>query len=434
MAREALALLQRYILELIHPPLPDKVYLVEVWRSDKRPPIKQLAPASPRGHPIKSRISVFCAYYPSHGGGMELSCERLVNDLYARGHTVRWLAQQDGCLPDIPPELCVPLSGTDVVYQMSGVPAPLLYPSAMGRIVDEISASDLVIIVEANFLISVLAYGAARARRKKVMLVQHVGEPSTLSRLARLVMRGGEAVFTRRMVRNADAVVFVSRSVGHHFEGIRNKNPTRIIGHAIDVDLFNTAPSTAAKQADRRKLGLPVDATLACFVGRITESKGISVLRHLATMMPGMSFAIAGQGPVNPAGWGLPNVFVLGQLSQSQVAQLYRCSDELVLPSQSESFSLVVREAMACGCKVVCADQILETDPRLENYISTVPVDLDNPRQTAQAFAAAIKSPREVNAVEARNFIVDECSEEKIRAQYLSLVDQLITKPGTQEL
>ena len=360
---------------------------------------------------------------------MELACERLVRDLLASGKQVQWLAQAEGPLPDMPANVCVPVAGTDMVYRLSGVPAPAPYPWAMIRIICAVRQSDLVLIVEANFLVSVLAYAAARIMGKKIMLVQHVGQPSTLSQLARMVMHGGEALFTRRMVRNADAVVYVSRSVAFHFQGVRHKRLTQTIGHAIDVDVFDASRSEAQKQADRKELGLPTAGKLACFVGRITESKGISVIRHMAQLRPDWTFAVAGKGPVDPQDWGLSNVIALGQLEQQQVAQLYRCSDAMSLPSQSESFSLVVREAMACGCRVICADQLLETDPRLGQFITTVPVDLADVGQTAQQFAAALDSDPKADTILARKFIIRECSPDEVRKQYLTLVDRTLAPP-----
>ena len=357
---------------------------------------------------------------------MELACERLVRDLITDGHEVQWLAQRDGDLPELPADPCRPIAGTDIIYKIAGVPAPVPSPSAIGHIGRAVRAADLVVIVEANFLISVMAYAAAGLFRKKILLVQHVGQPSTLSRLARLVMRFGEALFTRRMVRNADAVVYVSRSVAHYFEGVRKQGLTQTIGHSIDVDLFDMAQTATQKTAGRASFDLPVDGKLACFVGRITESKGILVIQHFARQRPDWTFAIAGTGPINPNDWQLSNVAVLGQLHQAEVARLYRCSDAMVLPSQSESFSLVVREAMACGCRVVCGEQILETDPRLQDYISTVPIDLEDVERTASYFAIALDSDIHPDPQRAREYVVNQCSVEKTKANYSGVIEKLL--------
>lgn len=357
---------------------------------------------------------------------MELACERLVLDLLASGKQVKWLAQTDGPLPDLPSHVCVPLAGTDIVYRLSGIPAPAPFPWAIGPIYRAVRNADLTIIVEANFLLSVLAYAVARSMGKKILLVQHVGQPSTVSSGARIVMRGAEALFTRRMVRNADAVVYVSRSVAKYYSDHRNHGLTQTIGHAIDVDVFKPSLSAAQKEEDRREIGLPLLRKVACFVGRITESKGISVIRSMAQLRPDWTFALVGSGPVKPQSWNLPNIITLGQLSQCQVAQVYRSSDAMILPSQSESFSLVVREAMSCGCRVICADQILQTDPRLAQFITTVPVDLANAKQTAERFLVALESGARIDPVAARDFVVRECSPESVKQQYLAVVSRVL--------
>jgi glycosyltransferase involved in cell wall biosynthesis len=51
----------------------------------------------------------------------------------------------------------------------------------------------------------------------------------------------------------------------------------------------------------------------------------------------------------------VPAVF-LGFQNQSQLASVYRAADVLVLPSMSETWGLVVNEALACGTPCVVSD------------------------------------------------------------------------------
>jgi glycosyltransferase involved in cell wall biosynthesis len=51
-----------------------------------------------------------------------------------------------------------------------------------------------------------------------------------------------------------------------------------------------------------------------------------------------------------------PRVKLHGQLSQNQLADLLQKSKLFVLPSFYEGLPLVVVEAIACGCRVVCTD------------------------------------------------------------------------------
>lgn len=365
---------------------------------------------------------------------MELACERLVRDLLSGGYEVDWLAQRDSPLPDLPNGVCKPFSASDLVYDLSGVPLPIPYPTAIGSALSSIRQAELAIIVEANFAISVLCYLVARLVGTPVMLVQHVGKPSTVSRFARLIMQVGERLFTRLMIRNADSVVYVSRSVAAYFEGVRSKPHSETINHAIDVDLFRPLSAPEMRSQVRQRLGLPDDAPIACFVGRTTSSKGIEVIRCLAKVKPDWTFVIAGKGPVDPSDWGLPNVNALGQLSLADVAALYSSSDVMILPSQSESFSLVVREAIACGCPVICSDQILETDPRLAPFIVTAPVDLSDPVKTASAFSASLGEAMEKDREAGRDYIARECSPDTVRFRYLAAVSDAIGRPNAVAL
>ena len=68
-------------------------------------------------------------------------------------------------------------------------------------------------------------------------------------------------------------------------------------------------------------------------MGRFVEKKGLRILKLLAQQRPGVHFALLGQGPIDPCEWGLMNVHVLGQQPQRLIADLYRASDMLLLPS-----------------------------------------------------------------------------------------------------
>lgn len=388
------------------------------------------------GKPIpQNAVALFSAYYPSHGGGMELASAELAEGLVRSGFQVEWVAQADRTAWDGLADQRVrltPLPGTDFVYALSGVPMPMPMPWALPAIFRTAKNASVVVIAEANFILSFIAFVAAKLHRKPILLVQHVGEPSTVSRLARWIMRLGEQMIVRPMVRNADAFVCVSPVVARHFAEVTTKSGCIVIGHGVDMGCFRLSSNAAEHAADRELLGLGANAKVCSFIGRLTESKGVLVFAEMARLRPEWIFVIAGIGPVDPDGWQLPNVRALGQLDRSEVARLYRVSDFTALPSQSESFSLVVREALACGSGVICADQILETDPGLAPYIMTARVDLSDVAATARLFAATLDNPARAPSNQARDYVAQQCSWDAVIARYVTLIKELLNGTSAQ--
>lgn len=123
-------------------------------------------------------IAMFSAYYLSHGGGMEVACAELAYGLSDAGIGVDWVAQADGPQPERANLHYSAVSGTDVVYRLSGVPAPLPMPWSLPQIVRSARRARAVIIVEANFALSVIGFVVAKLLRKPILLVQHVGAAS----------------------------------------------------------------------------------------------------------------------------------------------------------------------------------------------------------------------------------------------------------------
>ncbi|WP_293648251.1 glycosyltransferase family 4 protein [Sphingopyxis sp. RIFCSPHIGHO2_12_FULL_65_19] len=383
---------------------------------------------SGRASYVGTNVVLFSAYYPAHGGGMELACADLAVALANANMHVEWVSQATGEIPREDGIKFTPLPGTDFVYSLSGVPVPFPMPWAFPAMRRAMERADVVLIAEANFAVSAIAFLMAKWNGKPVLLVQHVGEPSTVSKVARFVMRLGEALVVRPMIRCADAVVCVSPVVARHFAGVRTDSDCVTIGHGLDLELFRPSAGLLEKKADRDALNVARDKPVAAFVGRLTESKGVLAVAEMARRRPDWTFVVAGIGPIDPARWELPNVLVTGQLNRMQVARLYRASDVALLPSPSESFSLVVREALASGCRVLCSEQILETDEGLRPYIVTEKVDSSDWAGTGVRYAAAIDRRSAATLEEARAYVAEQCSPDRIFGQYVELIQRLFVR------
>jgi glycosyltransferase involved in cell wall biosynthesis len=108
----------------------------------------------------------------------------------------------------------------------------------------------------------------------------------------------------------------------------------------VDLDIFKA-----------RKCGrLATRPPIFLYVGRVAVEKNVEAF--LALALPGSKW-VAGEGPAL-AGIRArhPEVNYLGVLSQHELAEVYASADVFVFPSKTDTFGLVLLEAMACGLPV----------------------------------------------------------------------------------
>ncbi|WUH91781.1 D-inositol-3-phosphate glycosyltransferase [Streptomyces sp. NBC_00433] len=140
------------------------------------------------------------------------------------------------------------------------------------------------------------------------------------------------------------------------------------------VNLQRFRPGAGRADA-RARLGLPQDALIPLFAGRIQPLKAPDVLlRAVAVLLdddPALRDRLVVPVVGGPSGTGLAKPEALHKLAarlgisdvvrfqppvdQERLADWYRAATVLVTPSYSESFGLVAIEAQACGTPVVAA-------------------------------------------------------------------------------
>lgn len=143
-----------------------------------------------------------------------------------------------------------------------------------------------------------------------------------------------------------------------------------IVAPGADLRVFRPGDRPAA----RRSLGIEDDEMVVTFVGRIQPLKAPDVLIAAAAELharePGLPLRVLVVG--GPSGTGVERPDALIDLTRrlgidalvdflppqppERLADIYRASDMVAVPSYSESFGLVAIEAQACGTPVVAAD------------------------------------------------------------------------------
>lgn len=141
-------------------------------------------------------------------------------------------------------------------------------------------------------------------------------------------------------------------------------NPERICVSPPGVDHTLFAPGD--RDAARARFGLGSGPVVG-FVGRIQMLKGLDVAIRAVATMPGVTLFVVG-GPSGPEGVGdlvgfraLADDLAPGQVvfhdpvAHTDVVEVYRAVDALIVPSRAESFGLVALEAQATGIPVVAS-------------------------------------------------------------------------------
>jgi glycosyltransferase involved in cell wall biosynthesis len=115
---------------------------------------------------------------------------------------------------------------------------------------------------------------------------------------------------------------------------------TRVWSRGVDIGAFCPGARGA----------LPFPRPIFLCAGRVAPEKGLESL--LSLDLPGTT-VIVGDGPdFRRLSSTYPQVKWLGRRPHSELPALYRAADVFVFPSRTDTFGLVMLEAMACGCPV----------------------------------------------------------------------------------
>lgn len=108
----------------------------------------------------------------------------------------------------------------------------------------------------------------------------------------------------------------------------------------VDLDVFRV-------QASHR---LDTERPIFLYVGRVAVEKNVEAFLQLD--LPGSKWVV-GDGPALSALRAkYPQAHYLGVLKQPELAKVYAAADVFVFPSKTDTFGLVLLEAMACGLPV----------------------------------------------------------------------------------
>jgi len=206
-----------------------------------------------------------------------------------------------------------------------------------------------------------------------------------------------------------------------------------------DPDEFRPADA-AGRVKMRRKFGIPDEAPVLLYVGRLSPEKGISPLLKgfsLLTDLPHAMLVLLGDGPLRKeleaesSRLGIPDsrIRFAGRVPAPEVAKWLQIADVFTLLSPSEGFSCALEEAMAAGLASVVTD-IPANSQLIEHNVDGLLAPVDNPEAAAEAFHRLLADPqaRQRMGAAARQKILDNYTLDRVCDRYEALFREMLAE------
>lgn len=158
----------------------------------------------------------------------------------------------------------------------------------------------------------------------------------------------------------------------------------------VDLDLFRPDPAPDAIHPAR------TTEPVFLYAGRVSVEKNLDAF--LGLDLPGEKWVVGGGPALNTLKARYPSVRFFGPQPHDKLANYYRMADVFVFPSLTDTFGLVLLEAMACGCPVAALPARSTLDVLGTSGAGAVDADL------RQACIRALSIPRDTAVRRARAF------------------------------
>lgn len=340
---------------------------------------------------------------PGAVGGLEAVVTALAGGMARRGHRVRVLALLDRA------GVCEPFRALETAgVELVEIRLPARsYRVEVKRLTGELSPGGGWIAHSHGYHADLVGLCAAKKSGCPIISTIH---GFTGNGLKNLVYEWVD----RQALTRFDGVIAVSQPLARQLRdnGLRAERV-----HLIPNAYSPPGPLLSRTEA-RRILGIPEEALVAGWVGRLSREKGPDMFLESLPMAPGWQASFIGDGPLQPAlrkrarGLGVePRVRWHGLVQGA--GRLLAAFDALLLSSRTEGTPIVLLEGMAAGVPLVAT--AVGGVPDVVSVTEAVLVSPERPDQLAAALREIRARPEEARerARAARARLESDCAVEE---------------------
>jgi len=200
---------------------------------------------------------------------------------------------------------------------------------------------------------------------KKVVSAHIVPDSFVGSLLFAKAWRPLAVLYLRWFYNKADLLLAVSDETVNDLKELKVKAPIEVLYNSIDSSRYKTA--TIPRAEIRKKLGIPADAFVVIGAGQVQPRKRVDNFITAAKQMPDTHFLWIGGMPFGKIAAdnmrmqkmmdnAPSNVTFAGIVPLADMSSYYHAADVFWLPSEQETFGLVVVEAAASGLPIILRD------------------------------------------------------------------------------
>jgi len=182
-------------------------------------------------------------------------------------------------------------------------------------------------------------------------------------------------------------------------------DPAKVViwSRGVDLEIFRPAPTgigageIGPREPEWRDATVPDgERPVFLYAGRVAVEKNLEAFLRLD--LPGEKWVIGGGPALEAMKKRYPDARYFGPMPHDELARHYRMADVFVFPSLTDTFGLVLLEAMACGCPVASLPARPTRDVLADSGAGVVSDDL------RRACLQALSIPRHIPARYAQGF------------------------------